>query len=56
MVILANAKKRFQWLLSSVTPNLGPVYTLSLTTMESLENVVATHFGATPLWSMRTVL
>ena len=27
----------------------------SLTTMESLENGVATHFGATPLWSMRTV-
>ena len=28
---------------------------LSLTTMESLKNGVATHFRATPLWSMRTV-
>ena len=27
-----------------------------LTTMELLENGVATYFGATPLWSIRTVL
>ena len=27
----------------------------SLTTMESLENGIATHFGVTPLWSMRAV-
>ena len=27
----------------------------SLTTMESLDNGVATHFGATPLWSMRAM-
>ena len=29
---------------------------LSLATMESLENAVATHFRVTPLSSMRTVL
>ena len=29
--------------------------TVSLTTMESLENGVATHVGVTPLWSMRAV-
>ena len=28
---------------------------LSLTTMELLENGVTTHFGVTPMWSMRTV-
>ena len=28
---------------------------LSLTTMKSLENGVAAHFGATPLWSIRAV-
>ena len=30
--------------------------TVSLATMELLENGVATYFGATPLWSMRTVI